>query len=128
VRRAFAPIGGFAKTLVWLSVDAMNSDETVDCGVHGRQAISFVCTHIAHGLLDGTTPGFVIAPEDDHPLPLGWCDECEAMVQGLGGDWTDEAAARAEFTLLCAQCYVEAKGVAISANRFRNFGNRSASC
>jgi hypothetical protein len=98
----------------------MNPDETVDCGVHGRQAISFVCTHIAHGLRDGTTPGFVVAPEDDHPLPLGWCDECEAMVQGLGGDWSDEAAERAEFKLLCALGYVEAKGIAISAGRFRN--------
>ena len=98
----------------------MDRDETVDCGVHGRQAISFVCTHIAHGLLDATTPGFVVAPKDDHSLPLGWCDECEAMVQQLGGDWSDEAAGRAEFKLLCALCYVEAKGIAISAGRFRN--------
>jgi hypothetical protein len=105
----------------------MDRDETVDCGVHGRQSISFVCTHIAHGLLDGTTPGFVIAPEDDHLLPLGWCDQCEAMVQELGGDWNDEATRRAEFKLLCALCYVEAKGIAISAGRFRNLGDPSAS-
>jgi len=103
----------------------MNPDETIDCGVHGRQPISFVCTHIAHDLLDGTTPGFVVAPEDDQLLPLGWCDECEAMVQQLGGDWKDEATERAEFKLLCALCYVEAKGIAISANRFRDLGNPS---
>ena len=123
MRRAFAPIHRFAKALSSPSFEAMDRDETVDCGVHGRQAISFVCTHIAHGLLDGTTPGFVIAPEDDHLLPLGWCDRCEAMVQELGGDWNDEATSRAGFKLLCALCYVEAKGIAISANRFRNLGD-----
>jgi hypothetical protein len=98
----------------------MDANETVDCPAHGRQAVSFVCNHIARELPDGTTPGFVVAPEDDHPLPLGWCDECEAMVQSLGGDWIDEATERAEFKLLCASCYVEAKGIAISAGRFRN--------
>ena len=105
----------------------MDRDETVDCGAHGRQAISFVCTHIADGLLDGTTPGFVIAPEDDHLLPLGWCDQCEAMVQEFGGDWNHEATRRAEFKPLCALCYVEAKGIAISAGRFRNLGDPTVS-
>ena len=123
---AFAPIRRFAKAIYSLSFAPMSRDETVDCGVHGRQPISFVCTHIAHGLLDGTTPGFVIAPEDDHLLPLGWCDECETMVQELGGDWNDEARDRAEFKLLCALCYVEAKGIAIAEGRFRNLGDPTA--
>lgn len=95
-------------------------DETVDCGLHGTQPISFVCTHIAHGLLDGSTPGFIIAPEDDHPLPLAWCDHCETMVDSVGGDWSEEASERADFKLLCAGCYAEAKGIALVAGRFRN--------
>ena len=99
----------------------MERDEPlVDCGIHGRQRMTIACTHIAHGLLDGTTPGFVIAPEGDEPLPNAWCDECEIMVDCLGGDWSEEASERAEFKILCAACYGEAKGIAISANRFRN--------
>ena len=99
----------------------MEPDETlVDCGIHGRQRMAIACTHIAHGLLDGTTPGFVIAPEADEPLPNAWCDQCEVMVDSLGGDWGGEANGRADFKILCAACYGEAKGIAISANRFRN--------
>ena len=99
----------------------MNSEEPfVDCTIHGRQRMGVACTHIAHGLLDGTTPGFVIAPEGDETLPNAWCDECETMVDSLGGDWGSEASDRADFKMLCAGCYGEAKGMAISANRFRN--------
>jgi len=96
----------------------MDADETVDCPAHGRQAVSFVCTHIAHGLPEGSTPGFVVAPEDDHPLPLGWCDECEVMVQELGGDWIDEATERAEFKLLCVHVMSKPR-----ESRFRRGGS-----
>jgi hypothetical protein len=99
------------------------NNETVECGLHGRQPISFVCTHIAHELLEGSTPGFVVAPEDDHPLPLAWCEACDQMVESLGGGWSDEARQRAGFKLLCAGCYGEAKGLAVVAGRFRNLRN-----
>jgi hypothetical protein len=95
-------------------------DEAVESGLHGRQPISFVCMHIAHGLLDGSTPAFVIAPEDDHPLPLAWCDGCEEMIDSLGGDWNAAGSSRADFRPLCASCYTEARGIAIVAGRFRN--------
>lgn len=73
----------------------MDDEPTVDCALHGTQAVSFVCTHIAHGLLDETTPGFVI--------------------------WGSEAwRSQVDFKLLCGGCYGEAKGCAISANRFHN--------
>ena len=99
----------------------MEPDEPlVDCGIHGRQRMAIACTQIAHGLLDGTTPGFVIAPEADEPLPNAWCDQCEVMVDSLGGDWGGQASDGADFKILCAACYGEAKGIAISANRFRN--------
>ena len=95
-------------------------EEVIDCGIHGRQQIAFTCTHIAHGLLDGTTPGFVIAPDGDEALPMAWCDLCEVMVVELGGNWSEEASERAEWKMLCAGCYTEAKGLAVVANRFRN--------
>jgi len=98
----------------------MAQDETIDCGIHGRQEIAFACTHIAHGLLDGTTPGFVIAPEANEPLPFAWCDACETMVDQLGGNWGKEASERADWKMLCAACYNEAKGLAVVANRYRD--------
>src|SRR5687768_10697703 len=99
----------------------MDADQAlVDCRLHGRQPVAVACTHIAYGLLDGTTPGFVIAPEGGEALPNAWCDACETMVESLGGDWGGEASERADFKILCAGCYGEAKGIAISANRFRN--------
>lgn len=99
---------------------AMAAEEIIDCGIHGQQPITFACTHIAHGLLDGTTPGFVVAPEGEEPNPMAWCDACEVMVDELGGDWSNEASDRAEWKMLCAGCYTEAKGLAIVANRYRN--------
>jgi len=102
----------------------MIEQDTIECGLHGRQPISFVCNHIAHGLLDGSTPGFVIAPENGEALPLAWCDQCETMVDLLGGNWSEEASRRAEFKLLCAECYAEAKGLAVAAGQFRNIRNQ----
>jgi hypothetical protein len=98
----------------------MAAEEVIDCSIHGQQEIAFACTHIAHGLLDGSTPGFVVAPEGNEPPPMAWCDACEVMVDRLGGDWGVEAFERADWKMLCAECYSEAKGLAVVANRYRN--------
>ena len=100
---------------------SVDDDPAVDCERHGRRRISFACTHIAHGLLDGTSPGFVIVAETGDLLPLAWCDECETILSEGDGRWgDDELRRRADFKTLCEDCYAEAKGLAISANRFRN--------
>ena len=102
-------------------MNGKDDEPTVDCERHGHRRISFACTHIAQGLLDGTTPGFVIVAETGELLPLAWCDACEIMISEEGGSWeNDELRSRADFKLLCEDCYAEAKGMAISANRFRN--------
>lgn len=100
----------------------MDDELTIDCELHGeRRRITFVCTHIAHGLLDGTSPGFVTVPEPGEALPLAWCDACETFVITHGdGTWTDDLRGEADFKLLCEDCYAEAKGLAITANRFRS--------
>lgn len=97
-------------------------EPTVDCELHGEgRRISFVCTHIAHGLRDGTSPGFVVVPDVGESLPLAWCDSCETYVTTQGdGTWSEELRGEAGFRLLCEDCYGEAKGLAITANRFRN--------
>lgn len=93
--------------------------EQIDCGIHGRQPLTLACIHIADGLLSGTTPGFVCYPEPGEAYPLGWCEACEAMVEAKGGDWTPEASALAEFKMLCASCYVEARDLARDGGRLR---------
>ena len=95
--------------------------EQIDCGIHGRQPLTFACIHIAEGLLSGNTPGFVCYPGQGEAYPLGWCDTCEAMVEAMGGDWTEEARDRAGFKMLCASCYLEARDLARDGGRLRTF-------
>lgn len=98
----------------------MEDEPTVNCGVHGPgRRVSFVCTHIAHGLLHGTSPGFVIDPDAGENLPVGWCDECDPHARNRAQDW-DAFRAFADFKLLCEDCYAEAKGIAVASNLFRN--------
>ena len=94
--------------------------ELVDCDRHGQRPITFVCTHIAHALVEGSPCSFLIAPEGTDSYPLAWCDACDEMVDELGGNWTPEASDRAEFKLLCASCYVEARDLARIAGLFRD--------
>ena len=93
----------------------MDDEPTVDCELHGRnRRISFVCTHTAYGILDATSPGFVVVPDAGEALPLAWCDDCEAFVTSRGdGTWTEELRDEADFKLLCEDCYAEAKGLRV---------------
>ncbi len=102
-------------------------EPTLHCGLHGPgRRISFVCTHIAHGLLDGTSPGFVVDPEEGETLPIGWCDSCDPAARTRSGDWETFKAA-ADFKMLCEDCYAEARGLAIDTNCFRNLGLQARS-
>lgn len=83
----------------------------VECGEHGTQSATFVCCHIVEGLITGTRPGFFQAFDLGNPRPDAWCAKCESRVQAAGGDWTDEAEAFADVTLLCAACYDRAKAL-----------------
>jgi hypothetical protein len=94
------------------------SKEEVVCGVHGPRPLAFACVHIAEGLLNGTTAGFVIAPEDPtEPYPLAWCDGCERRIGELGWrQWLDGAS---DFKMLCADCYLEARDLARAVGLYR---------
>ena len=93
--------------------------EQVLCDAHGRQPTGLACTHIAHGLLDGTTPGFVIAPEEPaEAYPPAWCADCERTIGEVG--WKHWLHELADFKMLCAVCYLEARDVARDAGAFRD--------
>jgi hypothetical protein len=97
----------------------VSGGEQIDCGIHGLQPLAIACGHIAQGLLDGATPGFVCYPEGGEAYPLAWCDACEVAVEAMGGDWNKEAASRADFKMLCASCYLEARDLASDGGRLR---------
>ena len=97
----------------------MQGAEDIQCDAHGLQPMSFACIHIANGLLAGSTPGFVIAPEEPVEVyPLAWCAECENTIGKVGWRrWLDELA---DFKMLCAVCYLEARDLAGDAGLFRD--------
>ena len=105
----------------------MEADEpTVDCGVHGPgRRVSFACSHIAYGVLDGTSPGFVINPAPGEQLPAAWCDACQSEALLVGDDDWENWRAKADFKCVCEDCYAEARGLAIGANSFRKLPSQT---
>ena len=83
---------------------------TVRCDLHGVQQETFVCQHIAQGMVTRTRVGFFWTIDDpDNPRPDAWCEVCEERIRATGGEWIGEAEAQAEPKLLCGACYDLAK-------------------
>lgn len=83
---------------------------TVRCAIHGLQQETFVCQHIAQGLVTKTRVGFFWSTNDpNNQRPDAWCRACEERVQATGGEWVGEAEAHLEPKVLCGACYDLAK-------------------
>jgi len=78
--------------------------ETVECDEHGLSHAAFVCQHVARG----SALGFFCYPDPEDPRPDAWCSECNAVMLA-GGGWNEESEKSADITLLCADCYDEAR-------------------
>jgi hypothetical protein len=88
----------------------MNEEESnIFCELHGERQTTFVCEHLAESLCTGQPVGFWCADDYDNPYPDAWCSECEAVVQKRHGEWDDVSEAFAGITLLCSDCYNQAK-------------------
>ncbi|MCA6124681.1 hypothetical protein J6500_22710 [Bradyrhizobium sp. WSM 1704] len=82
----------------------------VRCATHGLQQATFVCQHIADGLLTRNRVGFFWTDETpENPRPDAWCSACNDRVQATNGDWIGEALAHLEVKTLCGACYDMAK-------------------
>jgi hypothetical protein len=92
-----------------------NSDGTVDCRAHGRQAETFVCRHIVDTLYTREAVGFHWPASATGLRPDAWCSECQAACDAAGGDWTDEVMSFVSVQLLCGGCYDIAKGIWLRA-------------
>jgi hypothetical protein len=98
----------------------VSGGETVNCGIHGPQPFSFVCTHIAHGLLGETSPGFIYTPDPNEDYPVAWCEGCEMVFSAMSDNWiTEFEKQQADYKLLCALCYQEARDLAVGGDRLR---------
>ena len=81
----------------------------VECGKHGKQGIGLACIHVARAIDSGDQVGFFWGDEQDTARPDAWCEACERTLVALNGQSGDEWFNDAQFKILCAGCWDEAK-------------------
>ena len=79
------------------------------CSRHGTQGIGLVCTHVAHAIDSGEKVGFFWGGDTDTARPDAWCLQCERALIALDGASSEQWFVKAEFKILCAGCWDEAK-------------------
>lgn len=79
-----------------------------DCVRHGPQGMGIVCIHVAVAIHSGDQVGFFWSPDPEMARPFAWCAACEQFLEENGGD-VDVLAKVAQFKLICAGCWDEAK-------------------
>ena len=82
---------------------------TINCGKHGAQAETFVCSHILGSLISGEAVGFWWSAEDVGNRPDAWCTDCEERLRQSAGEWTPRNLTLAKIQVLCATCYDAAR-------------------
>jgi len=85
--------------------------------MHGLQAQTFVCQHIAQSLHSGIPVGFFWPAEQTEERPDAWCSACEKARIGAGGDWTPEVQQKLGIKLLCGSCYDYAKSICLKGHK-----------
>jgi hypothetical protein len=86
-------------------------DKYIECNVHEKQRVAFVCKH----LIGKNRVGFNEAFETFENMELGedddfqaWCDDCE-IERLKEGEWNETAMEFANIKLVCEKCYFEIK-------------------
>lgn len=80
------------------------------CPVHGAQGMGFTCIHVAVAIDSRAPVGFFTRDDPEMDRPWAWCASCESTFVASHEDW-DAVSKVAEFKLLCAVCWDEAKRV-----------------
>ena len=87
----------------------MNNDGMA-CVRHGNQGFGIVCVHVGKAIDSGEQIGFFWSPDPEMARPFAWCAACEDYLDKNHGD-VEELAKVAEFKIICAKCWDEAKAV-----------------
>jgi len=80
-----------------------DDDNKVECGIHGRRSIAFICQHLSNGEGLGFNTGY--DPENPDALyPDAWCDKCDEVLD-KEGEWNDASVAYSDIKMVCTGCY-----------------------
>jgi hypothetical protein len=82
-----------------------------NCPSHGQQGVGLDCTHIAHAIDRLELVGFHWGDDVDLARPDAWCSKCEEALVALNGASSEQWFIDADFKILCAACWDEAKAV-----------------
>lgn len=85
--------------------------KTVLCEMHGKKDMSFACIHIAMAIDEKEKVGFYYSEAEEDLPQIAWCESCEQWLLDNGEEWTDVFQANADFKMLCADCFDEAKEI-----------------
>jgi len=79
-----------------------------NCIKHGKQGFGIACVHIAIAVDSGEKVGLFTSPDPEMARPFAWCNACEIYLNEHGKDMR-QLAPFADFKILCAKCWDEAK-------------------
>ncbi len=85
--------------------------------MHGTQGIGLVCSHVAHAIESGASVGFFWGDDTDLARPDAWCLECELKLRALRGGPSEDWFRAADFKILCAACWDEARRISFEERR-----------
>ncbi len=103
----------------------MPDEEHVECALHGRRVQTFVCQHVARSLDPAATGwtaltrvpvGFHWPHDSDQEYPDAWCAECMTRFEQCGCEWKGEALELLNEIVLCAECYLAAREIALGSS------------
>ncbi|WP_291149145.1 hypothetical protein [Flavobacterium sp. UBA7680] len=83
--------------------------EKVLCDIHGSKEMSFSCIHIAMAIDSKEKVGFFYSEAEKDLPQIAWCEECEQYLLDNDEEWTEVFQAKADFKMLCIDCFDEAK-------------------
>lgn len=83
--------------------------EKILCEQHGSKEMSFTCIHIAMAIDNKAKIGFFYSEAEEDLPQIAWCRACEQWLLDNGEEWTDVFQAKADFKMLCSDCFEEAK-------------------
>jgi len=89
----------------------------MECPRHGTQGFGILCIHVAKAIDTGENVGFFWAEDEEMARPFAWCAACE-QYHLQHGDFKLLAGV-ADFKVICAKCWDEAKYVQLGPKQKR---------